>query len=67
MSDVYENTKTLGEAFNVDSFELYLVNEIDKVDEEMSELAPYNYKYKDLQIRKNTLQEIREKYYSLNK
>lgn len=66
MSDVYQNTKKLGEAFGVDGFELYLVNEIDKVDEEMSKLEPCNYKYK-LQIRKETLKEIREKYYSLNK
>jgi len=67
MSDVYETTKKLGEAFEVDSFGLYLVNEIDKVDDEMSKMEPYNYKYKELQIRKETLKEVREKYYSLNK
>ena len=67
MIDVYENTEKLGKAFKVDSFELYLVNEIDKIDEEMSKLEPYNYKYRELQIRKNTLQEVREKYYNLQK
>lgn len=67
MSNVYENTKKLGETFKVDNFELYLVNEIDKVDEEMSKLEPYNYKYKELQIRRDTLKEIREKYHNLQK
>ena len=67
MSDVYENTKKLGEAFEVDDFEIYLVSEIDKIDEELSKIEPYNYKYKELQIRKNALQEVREKYYNLQK
>ena len=58
MSDVYENTKTLGEALNVDSFELYLVNEIDKVDDKLNDnhrVETYVY----LQTRKNILQEIK--------
>jgi len=67
MMNVYETTKILGAAFNADKFELYLVNEIDKIDDEMSKLEPNNYKYEELKIRKNTLQEIREKYYNLKK
>ena len=67
MSDVYENTKKLGEAFEVDDFEIYLVSEIDKIDEEISKIEPNNYKYKELNVRKDTLQEIREKYYNLQK
>lgn len=66
MSNVYENTKKLGETFKVDGFELYLVNEIDKVDEEISKLETCNYK-KELQIRKETLKEVREKYHNLQK
>ena len=67
MMNVYETAKILGAAFNADKFELYLVNEIDKIDDEMSKLEPNNYKYEELKIRKNTLQEIREKYYNLKK
>ena len=67
MSDVYENTKKLGEAFEVDDFEIYLVSDIDEIDEEISKIEPNNYKYKELNVRKDTLQEIREKYYNLQK
>ena len=62
-----ELAKELSRGYDIDFFETYLVNEIDKVDEEISKLEPYNYKYKELQIRKNTLQEVREKYYNLQK
>ena len=67
MMNVYETTKILGAAFNADEFELYLINEIDRVDEEMSKLEPYNYKYQELKIKKDTLQGIREAYYNLKK
>lgn len=59
--------KELSKGYDIDFFETYLVNEIDKIDDEMSKLEPYNYKYKELQIKKNTLQEVREKYYNLQK
>lgn len=62
-----ELAKELNKGYDIDLFAMHLVNEIDKVDDEMSKLEPYNYKYKELQIRKNTLQEVREKYYNLQK
>lgn len=70
-TSVYEVTeelaKELSRGYDIDPFQTYLVNEIDKIDEEMSKLEPYNYKYKELQIRKETLKEVREQYYNLNK
>lgn len=67
MSNVYENTRKLGETFKVDNFELYLVNEIDKIDEELSKIETYHYNYRTLQEKKKLLIQVREAYHNLQK
>ena len=71
MRDVYKVTeelaRELGKGYDVDPFETYLVNEIDKVDDEMSQIETYHFKYKALQEKKKLLNQVREAYRNLNK